>query len=212
VSTIRGAGAASAVASVCDGKAAEHGIRDRMLGLPPELKPTSMLTWQGVADVTEALRMPQDGLLVDLARRGPVRRSSARRAAGVPSSARSWCATGSELLGGGRPGGRAGVGPHPRGEPSAGPVGGWLRRRPGAREARVARGRAEGVAGGARGAGRRRRGAPGPAGRGPTLAGLVRLAAPRIRDRHRTLSRARFPQVGAGPGTWPAALTRCVTC
>ena len=39
----------------------------RALGLPPELKSTSMLTWQGIAEVTEALRMPAAGLLVDLA-------------------------------------------------------------------------------------------------------------------------------------------------
>ena len=39
----------------------------RTLGLPPELHSTSQLTWQGIAEVTEALRMPQDGLLVDVA-------------------------------------------------------------------------------------------------------------------------------------------------
>lgn len=39
----------------------------RTLGLPPELQSTSSLTWQGIAEVTEALRMPQDGLLVDIA-------------------------------------------------------------------------------------------------------------------------------------------------
>src|SRR6266536_2896219 len=46
----------------------------RTLGLPPELHSTSQLTWQGIAEVTEALRMPQDGLLVDVAyRRAPAR-------------------------------------------------------------------------------------------------------------------------------------------
>lgn len=39
----------------------------RALGLPPELQSTSLLTWQGIAEMTEELRMPQDGLLLDLA-------------------------------------------------------------------------------------------------------------------------------------------------
>jgi SAM-dependent methyltransferase len=42
-------------------------IVGRVLGLPPELRSSSLLTWQGIAEVTEALRMPQDGLLLDLA-------------------------------------------------------------------------------------------------------------------------------------------------
>lgn len=46
---------------------ARDAIIARTLGLPPELQSTSSLTWQGIAEVTEALRMPQDGLLVDLA-------------------------------------------------------------------------------------------------------------------------------------------------
>jgi len=46
---------------------ARDAIVARTLGLPPELPSTSSLTWQGIAEVTEALRMPQDGLLVDLA-------------------------------------------------------------------------------------------------------------------------------------------------
>jgi SAM-dependent methyltransferase len=37
------------------------------LGLPPELQSTSLLAWQGIAEVTDELRMPQDGLLLDLA-------------------------------------------------------------------------------------------------------------------------------------------------
>lgn len=39
----------------------------RTLGLPPELQSTSHLTWQGIAEVTEELRMPPYGLLLDLA-------------------------------------------------------------------------------------------------------------------------------------------------
>ena len=37
------------------------------LGLPPELQSTSLLSWQGIAEVTEELRMVADGLLLDLA-------------------------------------------------------------------------------------------------------------------------------------------------
>jgi SAM-dependent methyltransferase len=37
------------------------------LGLPPELQSTSLLTWKGIAEVTAELRMPPDGLLLDLA-------------------------------------------------------------------------------------------------------------------------------------------------
>jgi SAM-dependent methyltransferase len=39
----------------------------RTLGLPPELQFASALPWQGVADLTEELRLPQDGLLLDIA-------------------------------------------------------------------------------------------------------------------------------------------------
>jgi SAM-dependent methyltransferase len=39
----------------------------RALGLPPELQSTSLLTWAGIAEVTEALRLPPGGLLVDAA-------------------------------------------------------------------------------------------------------------------------------------------------
>jgi SAM-dependent methyltransferase len=46
---------------------ARDAIVARALGLPPELQSTSMLTWQGIAEVAEGLRMPRDGLLVDLA-------------------------------------------------------------------------------------------------------------------------------------------------
>jgi SAM-dependent methyltransferase len=42
-------------------------IMARTLGLPPELRFASALTWQGVADVTEELRLPRDGLLLDIA-------------------------------------------------------------------------------------------------------------------------------------------------
>jgi ubiquinone/menaquinone biosynthesis C-methylase UbiE len=46
---------------------ARDAIVARTLGLPPELQSNSMLTWQGIAEVTEALRMPPDGLLLDVA-------------------------------------------------------------------------------------------------------------------------------------------------
>lgn len=46
---------------------ARDAIVARTLGLPPELQSTSMLTWPGIAEVTEALRLPPDGLLVDVA-------------------------------------------------------------------------------------------------------------------------------------------------
>ncbi len=39
----------------------------RALGLPPELQFASALSWQGVADVTEELRLPPHGLLLDIA-------------------------------------------------------------------------------------------------------------------------------------------------
>jgi SAM-dependent methyltransferase len=42
-------------------------IVTRALGLPPELQSTSLLTWAGLAEVTEALRLPPGGLLVDAA-------------------------------------------------------------------------------------------------------------------------------------------------
>jgi SAM-dependent methyltransferase len=46
---------------------ARDAIVARTLGLPPELQSTSTLTWPGIAELTDALRMPRDGLLVDLA-------------------------------------------------------------------------------------------------------------------------------------------------
>ena len=39
----------------------------RTLGLPPELQFAGVLTWLGVAEVSEELRLPQDGLLLDIA-------------------------------------------------------------------------------------------------------------------------------------------------
>ena len=39
----------------------------RALGLPPELQPTGLLTWQGIAEVRQALDLSGDGLLVDVA-------------------------------------------------------------------------------------------------------------------------------------------------
>jgi SAM-dependent methyltransferase len=46
---------------------ARDAIVARTLGLPPELRSTSLLTWDGIAEVTEALRIPQDGVLLDIA-------------------------------------------------------------------------------------------------------------------------------------------------
>jgi hypothetical protein len=46
---------------------ARDAIVARTLGLPPELQSNSLLTWPGIAEVTEALRMPPDGLLLDVA-------------------------------------------------------------------------------------------------------------------------------------------------
>lgn len=42
-------------------------IQQRHLGLPPSLLSTSLLSWAGIAEVTEALRLAPGGLLVDLA-------------------------------------------------------------------------------------------------------------------------------------------------
>ncbi len=42
-------------------------IEQRHLGLPPHLLSTSLLTWDGIAEVTEALRLAPDEVLVDLA-------------------------------------------------------------------------------------------------------------------------------------------------
>ncbi|HZI96141.1 MAG TPA: methyltransferase domain-containing protein [Actinomycetales bacterium] len=46
---------------------ARDAIVARTLGLPPELQSTSLLTWQGIAEVTAELRMPPEGLLLDVA-------------------------------------------------------------------------------------------------------------------------------------------------
>lgn len=46
---------------------ARDAIVTRGLGLPPELQSASLLPGDGIGAVTEALRMPPDGLLVDLA-------------------------------------------------------------------------------------------------------------------------------------------------
>jgi SAM-dependent methyltransferase len=42
-------------------------IQQRHLGLPPELLSTSLLTWEGIAEVVDALDLHSDELLVDLA-------------------------------------------------------------------------------------------------------------------------------------------------
>jgi SAM-dependent methyltransferase len=42
-------------------------IQQRHLGLPPGLLSTSLLTWEGIAEVTEALRLSPGAILLDLA-------------------------------------------------------------------------------------------------------------------------------------------------
>lgn len=44
-----------------------NAIVARTLGLPPGMLSTGSMTWSGVAEVTEALRLPRGGLLVDAA-------------------------------------------------------------------------------------------------------------------------------------------------
>jgi SAM-dependent methyltransferase len=46
---------------------ARDAIVARTLGLPPELQFASALSWQGVAEVAEELRLSRDGLLLDIA-------------------------------------------------------------------------------------------------------------------------------------------------
>ena len=46
---------------------ARDDIVARTLGLPPELQSSSLLPWHGIAEVTEQLRLPPDGLLLDIA-------------------------------------------------------------------------------------------------------------------------------------------------
>ena len=46
---------------------ARDAIIARTMGLPPELRFAGVLPWQGLAEVTEELRLPQDGLLLDIA-------------------------------------------------------------------------------------------------------------------------------------------------
>ena len=42
-------------------------IQQRHLGLPPSLLSTSLLSWEGIAEVTEALQLPPGGTLLDVA-------------------------------------------------------------------------------------------------------------------------------------------------
>ena len=49
------------------GDAARDDIQQRHLGLPPRLLSTSLLTWEGIADVVEALRLEPGERLLDLA-------------------------------------------------------------------------------------------------------------------------------------------------
>jgi SAM-dependent methyltransferase len=46
---------------------ARDAIVARTLGLPPHLQSTSLLPWPGIAELTEALRLPPDGLVADVA-------------------------------------------------------------------------------------------------------------------------------------------------
>ena len=46
---------------------ARNAIVARNLGLPPGLLSTGSMTWPGLGEVTGALRLPRDGLLVDAA-------------------------------------------------------------------------------------------------------------------------------------------------
>jgi SAM-dependent methyltransferase len=46
---------------------ARDAIVARTLGLPPELQFAGVLTWHGLAEVTEELRLARDGLLLDIA-------------------------------------------------------------------------------------------------------------------------------------------------
>lgn len=71
---------------------ARDAIVARTLGLPPELQSAGVLTWQGLAEVTEQLRLAPDGLLLDIAcgRGGygiEVARRSGARLVGVDFSA-----------------------------------------------------------------------------------------------------------------------------
>jgi len=45
----------------------KDGIHQRHLGLPPELLSTSLVTWQGIGEITEALTLAPGERLVDLA-------------------------------------------------------------------------------------------------------------------------------------------------
>ena len=47
--------------------APQDAIAQRHLGLPAHLLSTSLLTWDGIAEVVEALRLPADATLLDLA-------------------------------------------------------------------------------------------------------------------------------------------------
>jgi SAM-dependent methyltransferase len=64
---------------------AKDEIMQRHLGLPPRLLSTSLLSWEGIAEVTEALRLGPDDTLLDLAcgRGGYGLEISARTGAGL---------------------------------------------------------------------------------------------------------------------------------
>jgi SAM-dependent methyltransferase len=46
---------------------ARDAIVARALGLPPQLQFASVVPWQGIGEVTDELRLPRDGLLLDIA-------------------------------------------------------------------------------------------------------------------------------------------------
>ncbi|WP_327707554.1 hypothetical protein OG912_00015 [Streptomyces sp. NBC_00464] len=101
----------------------------RMLQLPAYLRSTSLSTWQGVADVEEALRVPHDGLLLDIGcgRAGygiEIAHRTGARLVGVDFSGHGAAAGGGR--GGGAAAGRAGrvPGRHPAGHGPAGRRGG----------------------------------------------------------------------------------------
>lgn len=54
-------------ANMAGDSAPRDAFQQRHLGLPPQLKSTSLLTWDGIADVVDALRLCPGGRLLDVA-------------------------------------------------------------------------------------------------------------------------------------------------
>ncbi|WP_327011226.1 methyltransferase domain-containing protein [Dactylosporangium sp. NBC_01737] len=48
------------------GSTSRDAVVARLLGLPAHLRSTGLLTWQGIAEVTDRLRLPRGGLLLDI--------------------------------------------------------------------------------------------------------------------------------------------------